>query len=276
MRKEAASFSNREDIALPTNHYAVTSTIHETTDSMQLILTTASINKVALVAIVLHFADEGKVHHRDLSRIDRSVCYLIESLRPLVRKTDKVFLSGRSIIFMLLGANLEGGRIVQERLWDALLWQVHNIPEEETWHPQSITIGHSAFPEPSQNINQCIIEASKAKISFEASSTKATCKQIVQQNKDGELSALARKFGVPYLLLLPRKMPAKLQQLVSPKLAQELHCYPLGRERDILTVAMSNPQDNTVLDRLRRETGLHIFPVLANPRELQMVLEQFI
>jgi len=180
------------------------------------------------------------------------------------------------MIFLLLGANLEGGRIVQERLWDALLWRVHSIPEDEAWYPQNMAIGHSAFPEPCQSIKECITEASKARISFETPSTKATCKQATQQTKDGELSALARKFGVPYLSLLPRKLPAKLQQLVSPQLAQELHCYPLGRERDILTVAMSNPQDHTVLDRLRQETGLHIFPVLANPRELQTVLEQFI
>ncbi|MBV9713269.1 MAG: hypothetical protein JO011_20390, partial [Ktedonobacteraceae bacterium] len=62
--------------------------------------------------------------------------------------------------------------------------------------------------------------------------------------------------------------------LVDPTLAQELSCMPIGRNRDILTVAMSNPQDQLVLDRLRKETGLNIFPVLAHPRELQTVLEQ--
>ena len=93
---------------------------------------------------------------------------------------------------------------------------------------------------------------------------------------DEELPALARKLGIPYLSLLPRKPPQRVQQLVNPKLAQELHCYPLGRERNRLTVAMVNPQDRLALERLRQATGLDIFPVLTHPQELQTVLEQLV
>jgi len=87
---------------------------------------------------------------------------------------------------------------------------------------------------------------------------------------------LARKLGIPYLTLLPRKLPQSLQRLVNPKLAQELRCYPLGRERNMLTVAMLNPEDNSALDRLKQETGLRIFPVLAHPQALQIALEQLV
>ena len=89
-----------------------------------------------------------------------------------------------------------------------------------------------------------------------------------------ELSALARKLGIPYLTLLPGKLPKDLQRLVNPQLARELRCYPLGRERNMLTVAMLNPEDSSALDRLQRETGLHIFPVLTHPHVLQKALEQ--
>jgi hypothetical protein len=89
------------------------------------------------------------------------------------------------------------------------------------------------------------------------------------------LPELARQLGVPYVSFLPRKLPVRLQRLVDPTLAQELRCFPIGRDRDILTVAMSNPGDHGVLDRLRRETGLNIFPVLAHPLELQTALKQF-
>jgi len=41
-------------------------------------------------------------------------------------------------------------------------------------------------------------------------------------------------------------------------------------------VAMLNPQDHAVLERLQRETGFTIFPVLTNPEVLQTALEQLI
>ena len=68
----------------------------------------------------------------------------------------------------------------------------------------------------------------------------------------------------------------KVWKLVSPRLAQELHCYPLGHAHNVLTVAMSDPCDRQALERLRQETGLSIFPVLAPSEELETVLEQLV
>jgi hypothetical protein len=39
---------------------------------------------------------------------------------------------------------------------------------------------------------------------------------------------------------------------------------------------MLNPQDKSTLERLHKETGLHIFPVLTHPRALQTALAQLI
>src|SRR5207245_4871012 len=107
-----------------------------------------------------------------------------------------------------------------------------------------------------------------------------TASKLAQRNsqttKDDELLALARKLGIPYLLLLPKKPPDRIQQLVNPKLAQELRCYPLGRERNTLTVAMLDPQDASALQRLQQETGLRIFPVLTHPQALQSAWEQLL
>jgi hypothetical protein len=44
----------------------------------------------------------------------------------------------------------------------------------------------------------------------------------------------------------------------------------------MLTVAMLNPVDHSALDRLKQETGLHIFPVLTHPQALQVALEELI
>src|SRR5579864_7707536 len=102
-------------------------------------ITSTYVEQIALVAITLRFDSE----------ITR---YLLDNLRPLVRKTDRVFLLENTIYFLLPGANLQGGQIVQSRLWEALLWHVNTITHAETTEGPgpvsrsscSITIGHSA------------------------------------------------------------------------------------------------------------------------------------
>jgi hypothetical protein len=186
----------------------------------------------------------------------------------------------------LLGANLAGGAIVQERLWEALLWRVHNAADGDILRPDSMAIGHSAFPSPHEQALDCIVAAEEPQQSFFAPGKpvhKYTTRldrrsqKVIRESPDAfELPLLAQEAGIPYLSLLPRKLPLKLRQLISPQLALELGCFPLGRERDTLTVAIANPSDKQVLDRLQQETGLRIFPVLAPPQELQTALEQFV
>ena len=229
--------------------------------------------RVALVIIALRYDQDSKGQTGHVTPADQSARHYLENLRPLVRKTDSVFLLHHSFYFLLPAADANGGAIVQERLWEALLWSVHNTLENDFPRPRAMTIGHSASVAPDDDIVRCIKEAGEAQLSFNLLLEKPTRK--APPAKDSDLSLLARQLGVPYVPLLPRKLPIRLQRLVTPTLAQELHCFPIGRDRDILTVAMSNPQDNSALERLRMETGLNIFPVLVNPRELQSALEHF-
>ena len=260
--------------------------------------------EIALVSIALYFDNGEKDSSYALTQIHASSVYLMNNLRPLVRRTDAVFLliDSRSyadasdtpsysyttptLYFLLFGANIQGGQIVQSRLWEALLWQVHNTTEREIVRPRSMTIGHSAYPTPYTDIDDFIEAARNVSMYFDRLPEKAARKAVVRQTHqslvqsehaiDEELPVLARKLGIPYLSLLPKKLPRGLQQLVDPKLAQELHCFPVGRERNKLTVAMLNPEDAAVLDRLHRETGLHIFPVLTHPHALESALEQLV
>jgi len=246
-------------------------------------ITATCADQVALVTIILKFETEGKTSSDRVIHIDpgASVIYLLNSLRPLVRKTDVVFLLGHTYYFLLLAANLQGGQIVQSRLWDALLWRIHNTADGEVLRPYSISSGYSAYPTPQQGINEFIVAASD--VSLRSNFEKPVRKTLIKQPRtpqqdptDEELPALARKLGIPYLSLLPRKPPERVQQLVNPRLAQELHCYPLGRERNMLTVAMLNPQDRLALERLHQETGMDIFPILTHPQELQTALEHLV
>lgn len=212
--------------------------------------------------------------------------YLLQNLRPLVRKADSVFLMNHHMYFVLRDANVEGARIVEARLWEALLWRVHNLQESDMARPRSAVIGHAGCEE----VEGCIEAGSVVSLRYDwlvekqprnpgrllqhAAAPAST--ESIGEETDPALPALARKLGIPYLTLLPRKMPTSLQRLVHPQLAQELHCFPIGRERNTLTVAMLDPQDRCALERLEQETGLQIFPVLANPQALQHALEQLI
>ena len=283
MSNEATSHVLRER----TIQQDVYETIETTCDlvAMAQHLTTTRVEQVALVAITLYFdSDEKTIGGRPLyPDATSSTLYLLDSLRTLVRKTDVVFLHDSTLYFLLLGANLQGGQIVESRLWDALLWRIHNPIDAEVLRPHSIVIGHSAYPSPAKTI-EAFIEAAKSvsqstTILSERPLRKTAVRstQLTQPNEEeSEFPALARKLGIPYLSLLPRKRPIRVQQLVNPQLAQELHCYPVGRDRNILTVAMLNPQDHSALERLHQATGLLIYPVLTHPLELQTALEQLI
>jgi hypothetical protein len=250
-------------------------------------LLAAGIEQVALVIIRLQFDANDLIQPRHSTR------YLLDNLRTLVRKTDQVFLRDQDMYFVLRGCNKQGGEIVQARLWEALLWRVHNMNEPDLPRPRAMLIGHSGYQETQatsdrSQLDACIDAASIWQLHYEwqLDRPRKASKQVRPEAMpattanpdplDEELPILARKLGIPYLSLLPRKPPSGLQHLVTPSLAHELHCFPVGRERDTLTVAMLDPRDHQALDRLRTETGMRIFPVLAHPQALQNALEQLV
>ena len=242
----------------------------------------SGIGQIALVSIHLCYAQEDTLYVHQTRYADNTTRYLLHDLRARVRKTDSVLQVGYTLYFLLHGANKQGGQIVQDRLWQALLWRVHNLSESGIICPQSLTIGHSSYPMHT-TLHDFVAAADEVMLSFDTQLEKASLQhgkmpqaQPEKEDPEQELPVLARKLGIPYLTLLPRTLPKSLQQLVTPKLAHELRCYPVGRERNKLTVAMLNPVDHSALDRLKQETGLHIFPVLTHPQALQIALEQLV
>jgi len=288
--------SNEATSLLPYNRAVYPQSLYETANTIQCVEAairdnvTERITQVALVTVTLQFTSEdGKVPFSH-DMLAQSIYYYFDGLRCLVRKTDVVYILNSTFYFLLLNANSEGSRIVQTRLWDALLWRVHNTDEHEILRPCFMAIGHAAYPE-LPDVHECMMAASEPCYSFDLQPEKMIRKAIPHGHSkeieqpvslpgivvhEEELTALARELGVPYLSLLPRKKTEQVQRLVTLKLAHELQCYPLGRERGTLTVALSNPQDRSILERLHEATGLRIFPVLAHPQELQAALSQLV
>lgn len=207
----------------------------------------------------------------------------LNCLRPLVRKTDEVFLLGNQLHFLLLEARIEGGEIVQDRLWDALLWRIHNSSDREFAHLNSVAIGCSAYPEPHATIDAFLHTACETCFQADLHPQKPPQQPTPQSGAtdtpspaEDDLLARSLRLGIPYLLNLPHMLPERLKRLIDVQLAQELQCYPVGKERKVLTVAMVNPQDHAALHRLRQVTGLTIFPVLTHPDRLQSALQQLL
>ncbi len=242
-------------------------------------------DQVALVAIHLRYKipEKNRQVYRSASELaDQGSAYLLQNLRRLVRKTDYVFLNGHSMYFVLLASNLQGAEIVEERLWDALLWHIHSMGEQDLPRPESVSIGHSACLLSESEPEELLMAARAISKRFGEPAPRV-CRRdarvtrtedFVVPDDQEELPRLARKLGIPYLIFLPSRPPRRVLQVFSTRLAQELRCYPVGRERNMLTVAMLNPQDHQALERLHKETGVLIFPVLTHPQALETALKQ--
>lgn len=202
---------------------------------------------------------------------------LVERVRAFVRKTDQAFMLGTNCYFLLPGATLEGARIVQERLWQALLWHVHEQEMDTGEGPMAMQSSLRALPDvPQQSrqlVQQALRELQKTSRSFQFYQRQRLHphETLSSAPGPGDLARLAQSMGVPYLSSLPRNLPLQVRNLVSKQLAQELQCYPLGCEDDVLSVAMTDPCNEAALDRLQRETGLTIYPILTSRHELQRV-----
>lgn len=278
MSNETITAPGREN--LERSPYSIVETRTDVIRAICQLKTTANA-QIGLVSISLHYTDTekngqsgavGNKHTRSSS------IYLLENIRPLVRKTDLVFLQRDTLHFILPGANVQGAMIVEERLWEALLWRIHNMGEHQMVRPVAMLIGHAAYPESHTNPDELLAAASIVSRRFdeypEPARQRGTQRlEAGDQIGQEELPQLAKKLGVPYLSLLPRQLPRRVQQVLNAKLAHELRCYPVGRARNTLTVAMLDPQDRRALERLQRETGLRIFPVLAHPEALETALK---
>jgi type IV pilus assembly protein PilB len=77
------------------------------------------------------------------------------------------------------------------------------------------------------------------------------------------IRVLARQFGIPGCQLRHGLIDPGLLKLVGKEEAERLKVMPMFKVRDVLTVAMAEPQSLPSIDRLRQLTGCRVRPVLA-------------
>lgn len=261
---------------------------YETVETIQPIAVAARLlvpngfEALAVVTLNLRFAKEATSQ-----QVDESLNYFLLNLRSLVRKTDRVFLCQRMVYFLLENADAQGSIIVQDRLWERLLWLVHHLHETSVCAPLLVALGQSAYPQPASRIDDFLEDACHAGRIFDCQTMQAInyleepetpyvpapAPRMLRETNPG-MSVTAPQPAIPFMPSLPQKLPHRIRKLIKPQLARELQCCPVGKERDTLTVAMLDPQDQSALQRLERETGLRIFPVLTQPDQLEIAIDQ--
>lgn len=87
---------------------------------------------------------------------------------------------------------------------------------------------------------------------------------------------IAQDAGIPFLDLLQYSISAEVIKLIPQKIARRYKLIPLFKVRDILTVAMTDPKDITVLDKLQQVSGVKdIEAVISTEEAILEAIEKY-
>lgn len=86
--------------------------------------------------------------------------------------------------------------------------------------------------------------------------------------------ALAEQLEAPYLNLDDYEIEDDSLKLIPGEIAHQYQVIPVFSIDNVLTIAMTNPQNVTVIDTIRHITGKQIEPVVATEKDIQTAIEQ--
>ena len=205
---------------------------------------------------------------------------VMQIVRRALRTSDQVLLDVRGTGAALLFPQVEQSGMM--RIAERVSYNIHLLQAETIIPPlqyeTEITLGAGSYPEPAGTLDELCFCASAAReyITFRP----AVVAQCEQSRAHASSSARSHRpkgthrssaSGIPFMQL-PTRLPTRLKQLVPHALAVDLHCAPVGRDHNRLTIAMANPADTRALHRLREATGMAIFPVACELDALDLLL----
>jgi hypothetical protein len=207
------------------------------------------------------------------------------NVRRTIRSSDHMVIhAGASVAVILPDVDQEGAQTLLERVYYSI-----NLLQPETVIPPlkretDIIIGIGSYPKPGTSLEDMLYHTGL--IAYRIILRPAVITQLhgtrsislsegillnhLQDEEDDSLIA-ARSNGIPYMQL-PKRLPPRLKQLIPYNLALELRCAPVGRDHNRLTVAMAHPTDIQTIDLLHEKTGMTIFPVACETKELDELL----
>ena len=94
-------------------------------------------------------------------------------------------------------------------------------------------------------------------------------------NEDQLTQALAEQFSLPVVNVSDLTIPPEVLAHLTEPMAQLYRVIPVSFRNDVLTIAMCEPQNLSVLDELRNFLGYQIRAVVTTPREIDAALERY-
>src|SRR6266516_6831508 len=78
---------------------------------------------------------------------------------------------------------------------------------------------------------------------------------------------------IPQLFAL-RRVPMRYRRILPLTVMKRFQCIVIGSAPGVLTVAITDRQNTSVIESLRRFTGQAIFPVLIDPTKMRLLLQR--
>ena len=78
---------------------------------------------------------------------------------------------------------------------------------------------------------------------------------------------------IPQLYVL-RRVPTRYRRMLPLTIMKRFQCIVVGSAQGVLTVAITDRQNTSVIESLRRITGQAIFPVLIDPNRMRLLIQR--
>jgi Type II secretion system (T2SS), protein E, N-terminal domain len=78
---------------------------------------------------------------------------------------------------------------------------------------------------------------------------------------------------IPQLYVL-RRVPMRYRRILPLTVMKRFQCIVVGSAPGVLTVAITDRQNTSVIESLRRFTGQAIFPVLIDPTRMRLLIQR--
>jgi GGDEF domain-containing protein len=212
---------------------------------------------------------------------------ILINVRRTIRSSDQILVHGGACVaIMLPDVDQEGSQALLERVYHSI-----NLLQPETVIPPlkretHITLGIGSYPKQGASLEELLYQTGfiASRITLRPAVTTQLHGtgsiglvevNLYNRDQDEENDSLvaARNNGIPFMQL-PVRLSMQLKHLIPYTLACELRCAPVGRDHNLLTVAMAFPSDSQAIDRLRSTTGMTIFPVACEAQALDDLLKQ--
>jgi hypothetical protein len=78
---------------------------------------------------------------------------------------------------------------------------------------------------------------------------------------------------IPQLFVL-RRVPMRYRRILPLTVMKQFQCIVVGSAPGVLTVAITDRQNTSVIESLRKFTGQAIFPVLIDPTRMRLLIQR--